>query len=178
MGKRNHRKLQKKRKADRKRRHGPPVALAYRGRKYQTEELVPLLFDTEIGIYECFVMTERRLTDYDVWSALQKLILQIRNGLLTPGDDLPECQDGDAGEVELLIWNIRGHWQNFFQTEPYPGRDKMIGMLRTTLGSIEVWGAVNRNSRGYLRYIEEFLKEGGVSVNVYSSESELMRAIE
>ena len=177
MRKKDLRKLQKKRKAKQKQGNRKPAVLAYRGNKYRTEELVRLILDTETAVYECFVITKRRLTDHDVRSALQTLVMQIRKGLFSPQEDV-QSQEGVAdGEVEFVIWNVRGRWHHFFERHPCPGRDKLIGVLRTILGSIEVRGSIDRNSRGYLEYIEEFLGKVGVSVEEYSSEAEVAEAL-
>src|SRR5947207_12778197 len=64
-----------------------PLAHAYSGNKYKTDELVPVFHRTEVGIYETFVMTNRQLTDRTVASALQKLVEQLRQGSLPPLDE-------------------------------------------------------------------------------------------
>ena len=164
------RKRNKKRKAERARRSRKPVSLAYRGNKYKTDELAPVIFQTEVGIYQTFVMTDRKITDHTVRSALEKLILQVRLGSLPPLEDTTNVDYVEGGEQDLLIWSIRCNWQHFFQTEPHPGRDKLIGVLRTILGSIEVWGSISPVSRGYLHFVEEFVSDLGVSIEVASPE--------
>jgi len=174
MGRRDRQNRKKSRKLKAKR-PARPVALAYRGNKYRTEELVPTLFRTETGIYESFVITERELTDHNVRSALERLILQIRRGTLSSPEEIGLDEDEGEGTVEdLVIWNIRRNWQDLFQTEPPPGRSNLVGVLRTILGSIECWGSIAPESRGYLQYIEGFLKNAGVSVEAVGPETMVM----
>jgi len=78
MGRRNRRKPGKKRKAKRADHRGKGMSLAYTGNKYRTEALVRVHFLTEVGIYESFVMTDRKLTDYTVGSALEQLIRRAK----------------------------------------------------------------------------------------------------
>lgn len=170
MKKQNRRKLEKKRKAKRDRRPAKRESLAYRGNKYRTEELVRVIFRTEVGIHETDVMTDRKTTDHTVRSALEKLILQVRTRTLPALEDTTHADYVRGEEEDLVIWNIRCNLHRLFQTEPHPGRDKLIGVLRTILGSIEVWGSINPASRGYLRYMEGFVKKLGVSVDECSPE--------
>jgi len=173
MGRMTARKIKKRKareKAKRKELQRKQLAVqAYHGTKYRTDELIPVYLQTETAIYECFVMTERTLTDREVRTTLVGLISQIRRGMYPP-DGPPETNGSPEGHVGLLAWNLAGRWQDFFREKSYPGRDKMIGVLRTILGSIETWGSPSPTSRGYLKYIEEFLQEAGVSVQQYSAD--------
>jgi len=170
MAKVKQRKQQKKRKTKRDRRKEAPLVLAYKGDKYKTDELVPLFFETEVAVYECFVLTQRTLTDHDVRAALEKLIVQLRHGPLPEWDPNTTLTLVAGGEVELLIANIRRSWHLFFQKHAHPGRDNVIGVLRTILGSVEVWGSINPASRGYLYYIQDFCNRLGVRVEVAAEE--------
>ena len=71
----------------------------------------------------------------------------------------------------MLIWNVRRNWHLEFETRPNPGRDKLVGVLRTILGSIDVWGSVNPTSHGYLQYIEGFVGKLGVHLEAVSPDS-------
>ena len=95
----------------------------------------------------------------------------------TSDNDTHDTYTDTGDEQDPLIWNIRQNWRHFFQTRPHPGRDKLVGVLRSILGSIDVWGSIARDSRGYLLYSEEYLNDAGVHVEVYSSEEEMPRAI-
>ncbi len=157
------RKLEKKRRAERQRRRQKAEPLAYRGNKYKTDELVPVVFQTEVGIYESFVMSDRQITDHDVRAALEWLIRGIRGGTIAVLPPQPQPSDAPRGSrtESLITWNIRRHWDEYFEEEPFPGRDNLIGVLRTILGSIEVWGNMSPTSRGYLRYLEGFMGQVG-----------------
>ncbi len=163
MKKRKLRKIEKKRKAERERRRQTPQPLAYRGNKYKNNKFLPLIFSTESGIYESFVMSDRKITDHDVRAALEGLIREIRGGTLVfPSQrQASEHPDAEGGE-SLIVWNIRRHWDESSEGEPFPGRDNLIGILRTILGSIDVWGNISPTSRGYLRYLEGFMGKMGV----------------
>jgi len=71
------------------------------------------------------------------------------------------------------VWNIRRSWEELFRTEPHPGLERLTGVLRTILGSIEVWSTPSPDSRGYLSYVEGFLRNAGVSVSNISPDTEL-----
>lgn len=165
------RKMEKKRKAERQRRRQKTEPLAYRGNKYKNEKFVPVIYQTEFGIYESFVMSERKMTDHDARAALESLIRGIRGGTIVvprqqPPNDCTETEPADSP----ILWSIRRHWDECFEEMPFPGRDNLIGVLRTILGSIEVWGNVSPTSRGYLRYLEGFMGKLGVHCREVSPE--------
>ncbi|MBU4270992.1 MAG: hypothetical protein KKA28_03890 [Planctomycetes bacterium] len=164
MRKSKQRKLEKKRRAKREHLSRKPVSLAYQGNKYRNEETIPLVFQTEIGIYESFVMSDRRITDHHVRRALERLIREVRGG---EGCLSSRCVPNDLAEQEseenLIVWNIRQHWEEYAEKEPFPDRGILIGVLRTILGSIETWGNISPTSRGYLRYLEGFMGKLGVN---------------
>jgi len=169
--KRKQRKLQKKRKSEaaRKRRSRQTASLAYHGNKYKTEELVPVHLETETAIHECDVTSER-LTDHDVRKALETLLMQLRSGRLPEIDPEKPLEIGPDDRSELIIWNVRGRWDHFFHKNPHPGRDKLAGVLRTILGSVETWGHPGPTSRGYLDFLEGFLGDLGIKVKEVSRE--------
>jgi len=171
------RKLEKKRrkeKRERARRRNQPetaASLAYHGNKYKTEELVETLCAAETGILEAFVITDRELTDRAVETAVANMIHEMRRGVLPPLESTVQSSDDEADDRDFIAWRIRSNWHRLFQRKPRPGRDKLIGVLRTILGSIETWKSASPTSRGYLNYIEGFLGELGVSVDVISPET-------
>jgi hypothetical protein len=163
------RKLEKKRRAERERHRQKAEPLAYRGNKYKTDALVPIVFQTEAGIYESFVMSDRQMTDHDVRAALESLIRGIRGGRVPLPAQQQSNNRAEAKEEEsLLVGNIRRHWDEYFAKEPFPGRDNLIGVLRTILASIDVWGNISPTSRGYLRYLEGFMGKLGVHCQAIS----------
>jgi len=170
MGQMNRRKqLKKERKAREKRlEHRQQQApLAYTGRKYHTEALVPLHLATETAIFAADLACDGELTDRQVRRAVERLIIDIRRGVPPAPNELPGEMVYRQGEEEkLLIDHIRSRYYDFFQTEPDPGRDNLIGVLRSVLASIDVRTSINAQSRGYLEFLEDFLARAGVSVEV------------
>jgi hypothetical protein len=166
MGRKNRPKRKTKHKAGRGRRRPGRVSLAYRGNKYKTEALVGVHFHVELGIYEAFVMAGRSFTDHTVASALEKLILRMQRGPLPDLGVTSTARYVEGEDADFIIWNIRRNLQHLFQTEPRPSRDTLIGVLRTILGSVELWSSASPQSRGYLRFVEGFLQDAGVSLEV------------
>ena len=62
-------------------------SLSYMGDKFKTDELVPTWMNTEVGIYESYVMTDRKLLDKTAVTALEMLIKQMRAGTPLPLSD-------------------------------------------------------------------------------------------
>jgi hypothetical protein len=181
MGKNKNLSRDQKRKAKlakRAKRSGPFSSLAYSGRKYKTDELVPVFFRTETGIYEAFVMRERKLTDRDVEAALEELIGQMRRGPLPPLDQTKEAQAAENGEGDFIIWNIRRNWKELFATERHPVLNNRIGVLRTILDSIRIRSSPGPTARGYLHYIEGFLKKQGYTFEGYSEDGQPLEQAE
>ena len=171
MATKSQRKLEKKRRKERKQlvrrktRTETAASFAYTGNKYKTEALVTTLCSAETGILQAFVISGRELTDRVVESALVDMIMALRRNTLPPLDDEPDSSYTTHSDKDLVCWCIRGNWRELYCTEPPLGRDKLVGVLRTILGSIEVWKSAGRDSRGYLNYIEGFLGEMGISVD-------------
>ena len=152
--------------AKRNRKARQSVSLAYMGEKYKTDELIPIWMQTETGIYETFVMTDRKLLDQTVVTSLEKLIMRLRAGTLPPLRDDTTIHYGVGEEGDLVIENIRRRWDLYFEDELRPPKDKLIGILRTILGSIEKVRSPGPRSQSYMRHIAGFLtKKLGVSVN-------------
>ena len=163
----------KKKLEERKQKARQTGSLAYLGAKYQTQELAQTWMHTEIGIYETYVITDRQLLDQTVVSALESLIRQIRTGTLPRHETKPEIEYAVGREEDLVIENIRANWERHFANESKPSRDKLIGVLRSILGSIEKVRAPGPRSQSYMRHIEGFLtKKLGVSVKPYSPNME------
>ena len=101
------RKRKKKLAEEKKRKAYLAESLVYMGSKYQTEELMPTWMHTEVGIYETYVMTDRKLLDTSVFSSIEALIRQLRAGTLPPLPDTDEIHYEVGREEDLLIENIR-----------------------------------------------------------------------
>ena len=147
-------------------------SLAYTGKKYRKDELIPMLMKTEVGIYESYVVTDRKLLDQTVASALQKLIKQMRAGTLPELDPTGVITiNEDSQATDLVITNIRRDWELYFEENWKPPLEQRIGVLRTVLGSLETMRSPSPRSQSYLRYIEGFLtKKMGVKVQQVTEE--------
>jgi len=86
---------------------GKSNSLAYMGDKYKTQKLMHTLMNTEIGIYESYVMTDRKLLDQTVRAALEALIKKMQAGTLPPLSDIAEVDYEVGQEEDLVIANIR-----------------------------------------------------------------------
>src|SRR5207245_8681436 len=131
----------------------------YAGRKYQQDAWTPLVYATELAIYEVIKLTKSRLTNDTVESALTQLVLDLRGDLsptLSAEDAPPELVLGN--EVPYLMWNIRSHWTRFFQEEHPVAVGDLIGVLRTLLHSIEAHEWNTGRSRGYVAFLEKVIE--------------------
>jgi hypothetical protein len=157
--------------ADKRQRAYRDDSLVYMGSKYQTEELTPTWLNTEMGIYETYVMTDRKLVDQTVFSSVETLILQLRAGTLPPLSETDELHYEVGREEDFLIENIRRSWAHRFTPESKPSKDKLIGVLRSILGSIRKVKSPGPGSQSYLQHIAGFLtKRLGFSVKAFSAE--------
>jgi hypothetical protein len=173
MDRKRQRKLERKR-ARQKKRKARELArtttdpTAYHGKKFRTAELVEFHCEAEKAILEAFVVTDRQLTDHVAADAVKRLIDAIRCNAL------PTDEEADSGETDIedfIVWRIRQNWEELFETRFHPGRDKLVGVLRSILASVEIWGSPNPNSRGYLEYVEDFLGNLGISVEQVDPET-------
>ena len=148
-------------------------SLAYLGKKYQTEELTPIWLQTELGIYESFVITDRKLLDQTAVAAVEKLVRQLRAGTLPPMTDSDAIQYEVGQEEDLVTESIRRRWIHHFGEEWRPPKGQLIGVLRSILGSIEKVRAPGPRSQSYMHHIAGFLtKNLGVSVKTLSADME------
>jgi hypothetical protein len=185
MPKESHDQKRKKKLAEKRRKARQNQSLAYLGEKYKTDALIPSWMHTEIGIYQTYIMSDRKLLDQTVVDALEKLIGMMRAGTLPPLPDTAEIQYEVGREEDLLIENVRRSWANHFATEWRPPKDDLIGVIRTILGSIQKMKTPGPRSQSYMNHIAGFLtKKLGVSVKAFSAdrkplpepkEGELMR---
>ncbi|HEV3263679.1 MAG TPA: hypothetical protein VG013_42985 [Gemmataceae bacterium] len=138
---------------------------AYHGNKYKSERFVETIMQAEVGIYESYVMTDRVLTDREVEKSLEYLVLQLRGEQPAPPADNPKAKV--EGEFEdMIAWRIKANWAQLFAEQPRHSNTDLAGVLRTILGSIKVWSRPAPDSRGYLHYIEGFLNQAGIQVEV------------
>jgi hypothetical protein len=157
------RKIKLKKRDERSRK---PESLAYHGRKYKTPEYVPIIYQTEIGIYECHVMYERSLTDDEVEAALVRLIGLLREGATATIPPEYEVTLPAENRDEMIIECIRNRWHRLDEKGELPGRDELVGILRTILSSLETWRSHSLHSQSYLRFLEGFMKNTGLSARM------------
>src|SRR4051795_5086333 len=112
------RKAKLKKRAERSRKH---ESLAYAGAKYKTDEYAPLFYRTEVGIYESYVMCDRELTDDEVEAAIERMVIQMRQGSLPPLSEAGTLTLTDGGEEDLVIANIRRNWRIIAEAGTLPG---------------------------------------------------------
>ena len=171
MAKESHDQRRKKKLADERRKARRNQSSAYLGEKYKTDELIPTWMHTEIGIYQTYVMSDRKLLDQTVVDALEKLIGVMRTGPLPPLLETAEIRYEVGREEDLVIENISRSWANHFATERRPPKDDLIGVLRTILGSIQKVKAPGPLSQSYMHHVAGFLtKKLGVSVRAVSAD--------
>lgn len=147
--------------AQRAKKQEPAGPLPYSGRKYQTERWVPHVYQTELAIYEAIVLSRRQLTNPQVREALVQLIGHLREGkppLLA--EDAPAIAFSVGNEVEFLVWNIRSHWRSLFEEQGPVSTEDLVGILRTLLHSIEAQAWARGPSRGYVSFLDEFMRQG------------------
>jgi len=166
QGKRNQRKVEKKRKDERAKRltRMKSQPLAYHGQKYHTPELADVYLHAELGIFEAHALTGRKLTDAMVVSALGSLIQQIRQGLplsVPPQGDIEHTIGEEESWIEYSVRRNLARLGNRL-----PDRDTVVGVLRSILGSIEIRRIAGAQSRGYLQFLEGFLTDLGVVMEV------------
>lgn len=172
MSKLTKRQEKKRQLRQRERDNKNPAKLAYHGNKYRTEALVKPLMQTETAILEAYIITGRRLTDFDVRQALVSLIAQLRRPMVaadtaTSGEALPANAEPSANQksdADIIVDLVQIRWCTMREAGEHPGRDNLIGIVRTILASVETRKSADAQSRNYLRFIEKFLGEMGVDV--------------
>jgi len=161
----------KQKLAKRQSRAGDSTSLAYTGNRYRSKELVGSVFQTDQGIYDAYVLSRRTLTDRDVEQEILGLIdgLHARPAAELIFEAMPDSGDGWEGTVGSLILQ---HWGTLLETNGLPARDELIGILRTTLGSIETWRSKSMSSRGYLNFLEGFMHKLGYQIRIESADGD------
>jgi hypothetical protein len=169
MSKPSQKKREKQRKKKshavaRQRRRGLQAVLPYEGNRFKSDAYIPAVFATECGIFEGFVAMDRKLTDDDVAASLTSMIRDLRQGTIRPlpDPDRPETLQGEyPSPIEQAI---RKNWDDFAARGGRLSRDEQIGILRTLLNSINIFGSGQRASRGYLSFVEGLMTRAGVEV--------------
>lgn len=170
MAKESRDQRRKKKLAEERRKARQNHSSAYLGEKYKTDELIPTWMHAEIGIYQAYVMSGRKLLDQTVVDALERLIGMMRTGPLPP-PETGEIHYEVGREDDLVIENVRRSWADHFAAERRPPKDDLIGVLRTILGSIQKVKAPGPRSQSYMHHIAGFLtKKLGISVRAVSAD--------
>jgi hypothetical protein len=171
MAKESRDQKRKKKLAEERRKARENQSLAYMGDRYKTSALIQVWMHAEIGIYEVYVISGRKLLDQTAADAIEKLVIMMRAGTLPP---LPESDDihYNVGEEEaFVIENIRRSWAKLFAGGGRPPLEDLVGVLRTILGSIEKMRSPSPQSQTYMRHIAGFLtKKLGVSIKMVSGD--------
>jgi hypothetical protein len=124
------------------------------------------VLSTETGIGEADAITGRALVDRHVREALESLVLAMREDSLPAYDPAAPLRHVPGEEPALVALMIRRNWSILFESAPHPGKDVLIGILRTLLSSIETFTTPAPGSRGYLTFLAGFLKRAGVSIQL------------
>jgi len=134
----------------------------YSGHKYQQPAWVHAVFATEKAIYEIVMLSQRRLTNDHCKAAFERLIRMLHTAeqpellpqdnrdryVLDLTDDLPEA----------LAVMIRREW-GFHVANYHPvAKADWIGILRTLLHSLEAHAWNTGPLKGYLHYLEGFMR--------------------
>lgn len=145
---------QKARKKELARKVPQATSLAYHGRKFQRDELTPVYLALEQAIHQADRQAGGTFRDDQAARAIETLIGHIR----AHGFPLPEGLPEPPGEAERQLYAAMLHgWTEHFAQGPQPGPETLVGILRTTLGSIETRGEMAFSPRGYLDFLRSFL---------------------
>ncbi len=173
MGKPNQRKLakQKKKQKEQRKRHvaaRESTIQPYRGGKYRSDELVPLVHRTEIGIFEAYESSQHTLNDHTVDDALCDLIMRLRRRPLDEIDLSDRSDDDESPDVDQIQRCVLNRWETYFDRNADMSRDELIGVLRTILHSVRVRASSAPDSQLYLKYLVGFLARTGVTADSIS----------
>jgi hypothetical protein len=138
----------------------------YEGRKYQAPQYAEALMQAEIGIHEADVITGRKMVDNDVEKSLAGLVRELRRERLgQPANEAePASENEPAGD--LIAWNIKNHWREFFRTRTQLPPSDLSGILRTIMSSVRTRNSMSLSPRGYLDFFEDFLGQLGVQTRM------------
>lgn len=135
-------------------------AKPYRGSKYQDPYWATPVFHTELGIYQTIQVSEKQLTNRDVKAAITELIRELNTGESPlPANDVPTASFNPGDPVPFLMARIRDNWKALFDAWGQVDREDLIGILRTLLNSIEAHAAHSDPERGYVAFLDGFLRD-------------------
>ncbi|MFM7037149.1 MAG: hypothetical protein ACKO2L_05440 [Planctomycetaceae bacterium] len=158
------RKEKLKKRAEKKPRNNRPEP--YFGLHWrQKTDCAHTLLATEIGICSAWLLGAHRfnLCDDDVVEAVENMILRLRAGqnLLPDPDASEQVLDSEQWDSnpEVFADMILRHWYQISKSGSLPGREDLIGILRTILGSISNVRLERPGSTHYLQFVAEWLRK-------------------
>jgi tetratricopeptide (TPR) repeat protein len=153
--------IMSKKKRQTKQRRPAPTARRRQGsttKNYRTAQYVEYIFTAEVGVLQAATLLPE-LTDGEVLNALRKLVAQIDAGGLPRFREQPTDTDG------MIVWLIVQGWEDLFRRKSRLSTPDMVGVLNTVIESAQTH-VRNPRGRGYLKYLEQFMKRAGVSIKV------------
>ena len=147
------------------------------GKNYRTEEFVMYIMHAEVGIQEAATLLPS-ITDGDVLNALNRLLRGLETNSDLPHISVGKVKDGvmtiDADKVNpgdltkvtsVIAAQIVNQWHLAMEKYGERSNADLAGCLRTVLDSVRTWTR-GPKSRGYLAYAADFLKKGGVKIDL------------
>lgn len=125
---------------------------------YRTEKYVEHIFTIEVGVLQAATVLPE-LTDAEVLAALEKLTTQVRSS------GLPRFQKQPTDTEGVIAWLIVQGWEDLFRRRGRLSTQDMAGCLETVIESARTH-VRKRDGRGYLDYLQKFMKRAGVSIQV------------
>jgi len=159
MGKETHDQKRKKKLAERRKREVRFASQAYSGSKYRSDDLVPAWMDIDIAIHSAYVVSRERLTDRDLYRAIDSLVTGLKLGNLPPLPDDPAIDYKMGDEEGLVFALIRRTWRDR-NGEQKATLEERIGILRTMLGTTENMRSSSPDSQVYVRHVVSFMTHG------------------
>ena len=145
------------------------------GKKYRAEEYVMFILNAEIGIQEAAMLTPS-IRDGEVAIALNRLVQWLETNSGLPDIRVGEVKDNtlmiDADKVnpsDLITARIVNNWHIAMEDHGERTNADLAGCLRVVLDSLRTWTR-GPKSRGYLAYAAEFLKKGGIKMQLVPSD--------
>jgi tetratricopeptide (TPR) repeat protein len=137
-----------------------------------TDRHVSWLFAAELAIYEADLAWQSELADGDVQEALRWLTDQLLSSHTLPRPTFEGI--GGHGELalrqkmrpwQLIASRLIANWEATSAGSPLPPNDDLAVVLREIGVSVQAWTR-GPGSRGYLAHVREFLRRGGIHVEL------------
>jgi hypothetical protein len=137
------------------------VSASVKENSERNQQLLPLILHAEIAIRESFAMSGHIITDNDVRAALESLAHFHQNDG-EPNASLEWTNASQENYAEnnttenLIVWNIRQHWNSYLKDRPSTNHDDIAIAVRSLLSSLEGWENTDSASQGYVQHLEGF----------------------